>query len=95
MERQKKVAMKIFKEICDNWGLDKEERDRLLGDPESQILRISHMMSIYRCLHTIYDDKNRANAWVRKPNRKFGGRSALAAMIEDPEQVQKYLETHL
>jgi biotin synthase-related radical SAM superfamily protein len=95
MEKQKEVALKVFDEISEKWCLDEEEKNLLLGDTKDQIIRISHMMSIYRALHTIYEDKDRANAWIKKPNRRFCGRPAIEAIIEDPQQVQKYLEAQL
>lgn len=100
MDRKKEVADKIFGEISSAWSMSDEERSQLLekapgGDT---ILLVSYLMGSYRALHTLYEEPARANAWVRRPNRHFHGRSALDVMLEDPDgvkQVRQYLDAQL
>lgn len=59
------------------------------------MIRISHLMGIYRALHTILENTDQANSWVHKSNRAFDGETGLVAMTEDPEKVRKYLDQFL
>lgn len=94
MTKKEEVALKVFHEICKNWEVSEEDKDRLFGD-QLDFDRISNLMTIYRYLHTIFPSPVRANAWPRKPNKSFNGKSALEAMQDNPERVRKYLEKHL
>jgi len=48
------------------------------------LVRISLILGIYKALHILYPDPGLADAWVKLPNANplFGGRPALAAMID-------------
>jgi hypothetical protein len=39
--------------------------------------RISYVLGIYKALQLLFPNPNQADAWIRKPNALFGGRSAL------------------
>ena len=44
--------------------------------------RISHLLSTYKALQILFPNTVIADAWIRKPNRFFDGRSALDVMLE-------------
>lgn len=86
-----------FRNIVEVWGATGEEARQLLGlaagtslddlDPErmseEQMVRISHLIGIYKALHTYLADEV-ADRWVGLANRdpRFGGRRPLACMAE-------------
>ena len=49
------------------------------------LMRISLVLGIYKGLHILYPEAALADSWVRLPNSNpmFGGKPALALMIED------------
>lgn len=94
MDKQKEIGLKVFNEICDKWQVSGKEKTKLLKD-QNDLERISNIMTIYRHLHTIFPTAERADAWPRKPNKFFGGKSALEVMQDDPVPVRKYLEAQL
>ncbi len=63
--------------------------------------RISHILCIFKAIHTLLPQSGRADAWMRKPNKAplFGGGSALALMtsgqMSDLDAVQRYLEAEV
>ncbi|ABA59354.1 MbcA/ParS/Xre antitoxin family protein [Nitrosococcus oceani] len=58
--------------------------------------RISYILGIRKALMTLFPNKQRADAWITKPNRDFGNASALDAMlggsITDLARVRHYLD---
>jgi hypothetical protein len=58
--------------------------------------RLGHILAIHKALRVMFSDPARISGWVRRPNAVFGGRSALALMLAEPEaglaQVRSYLE---
>lgn len=95
-----KTALKIFNRIARAWNLEESERLRLLGNQAGDdsiittetVVRISYILGIYKNLRTIFQTEQRANEWVKKPNRTFGGKFALTVMTEDPATVRRYLD---
>lgn len=65
---------------------------------EETILRMSYILGIFRAINTLLPIAERADAWMRKPNKApiFGGRSALQRMtdgnIDDLKIVRQYLD---
>lgn len=61
-----------------------------------QMDRVSYLLGIYKALHVLFTSQDRADAWVRQPNTYFGGRTALAHMIEggiaQMAEVRDYLD---
>lgn len=61
--------------------------------------RLSHLLAIYAALHSIYLDRARADAWVRRPNDDalFGGRPPLDRLllgrVADIYEVRRYAES--
>ena len=61
--------------------------------------RLSHLLAIYAALHSIYLDRARADAWVRRTNDEalFGGRAPLDRLllgrVADIYEVRRYVES--
>lgn len=66
--------------------------------PRDTLERISYILGIHESLHAQFRDRQRADAWVRKPNEApiFGGGTALDRMLAgnvcDIYVVRKYLD---
>lgn len=58
--------------------------------PEAVLTRLGHLLGIYRALHTIFSDPERADEWIHRPNSAplFRGDTALATMLRDPTSLQ-------
>lgn len=61
-----------------------------------QKTRLSVLMGIHKALRILFTENARAYAWVKKPNRVFGGLSALDVMLRgyltDLFRVRHYLD---
>lgn len=59
--------------------------------------RISYVLGIYKALQLLFPNPEQADAWMRKPNRAFGDRSALqhalGSKVVDLASVRAYLDT--
>ncbi|MDC9611631.1 MbcA/ParS/Xre antitoxin family protein, partial [Pseudoalteromonas sp. GABNS16H] len=89
-EVQFEIGRKGAERIAGRWGLAQEQIELLLSN---DLERISYVLGIYKALRIIYPTEERANAWPAKPNRAFGGRSALDLMLEgDLAKVRRYLD---
>src|SRR5689334_11362799 len=58
--------------------------------------RISYVLGIYKALQLLFPDPAQADAWIKKPNAAFGGRSALqhalGGHVVDLCEVRRYLD---
>jgi uncharacterized protein (DUF2384 family) len=58
--------------------------------------RISYVLGIYKALKLLFPNPQQADAWMRKPNAAFGGRSALdhalGGKVVDLALVRTYLD---
>lgn len=45
------------------------------------VRRISWLLGIWKALQILFPQAERADAWIRQPNRAFGGQSALQRML--------------
>ena len=72
--------------------LDEGESIKLSKDT---LERLSHLSGIYKGLQILFSDQEQWKNWVRKPNRDFGGASALdrmlAGRVVDLVDVRRYL----
>lgn len=57
--------------------------------------RISYVLGIYKALHLLFADPTQADAWFRKPNAAFGGRSALEHALGGSIVDLAAIRTHL
>jgi hypothetical protein len=109
------AALRGFFGIAEKWGLSAEQQIKLLGSParstffkwkkdggvltQDTLERISHLLSIYRCLRLLLPDDALAHGWVSLKNDAppFKGDSALefmlaTASIVDLYKVRAYLD---
>jgi hypothetical protein len=58
--------------------------------------RLSYVAGIYKALQLLFPNPEQWAGWVRRPNRDFGGRSALdhmlAGRVVDLADVRRYLD---
>ena len=58
--------------------------------------RVSYILGIYKGLQILFVDDRLADAWIKKPNEAFGGRSALDRMLvgnmSDLHAVRAYID---
>ena len=105
-------ALEIFFKISELWSLTIDQQITLLGSPARSTLykwkkegglvsadteeRISHLVSIYKALQILVPDTKSADTWINRPNKYFGGRSALSVMLDgkltDIYAVRTYLD---
>lgn len=63
--------------------------------------RISHVLAIYKALQILLPNNQRADSWIKEPNRAaiFANHPALDRMlagnVADLFVVRRYLETHI
>ena len=109
------AELRGFFGIADKWGLSTDQQIKLLGSPPRSTFfkwkkdggslsqdtreRISHVVSIYRCLRILLPDDAIAHGWIKRENAApmFGGKSALDFMmvtgsIVDLYKVRAYLD---
>jgi hypothetical protein len=59
--------------------------------------RISYVLGIFKALEILYQRPEMADQWVRRPNKAFGGQSALermsAGQMVDLAAVRDYLDS--
>lgn len=58
--------------------------------------RLSNLMGIHKALRIIFREPQRGYAWIKAPNKAFGGRRALDVMLggelTDLMRVRRYLD---
>jgi len=105
-----RVAFGAFNRLCDRWKLPAAQRTILLGrsgrtayryaesaTPLSPDVRerISLLLGIYDDVRSLFGSGSAADAWIRHPNRDFGGNAPLDRMltgkISDLVVVRRYL----
>ena len=107
-----RIAFGAFLRMADLWSLSTDQQITLLGSParstffkwkkEGGILpvdtleRISHLLSIHKCLTILFPDPDRADSWVHHENRYWHGQSAMDLMqsgrMADIILVRRYLD---
>ena len=64
--------------------------------PAETIMQISYVLGLYKSLRILFPTEDRANEWPHKPNRAFGGKSALKVMLSGGlADVRSYLAAHV
>ncbi len=71
-----------------------------VGEPiklgKDTLERLSYLAGIYKAVQLLFADPTQWKNWVRKPNRDFGGASALERMlggrVVDLVDVRRYLD---
>ena len=58
--------------------------------------RVSYVLGIYKALQLLFPNPQQADAWLKKPNAAFGGRSALeralGGRVVDLAHVRQHLD---
>lgn len=106
------VGLEGFLGIAELWELSTDDQLKLLGSPgrstffkwkkdggsipKDTMERISHVLSIHKCLEILFTIPDRADSWIKKPNEYFDGMSALEVMlggqVVDIYRVRQYLD---
>ena len=79
-----------------NWRkkVSHNEAIKLSGDT---LERLSYLSGIYKGVQLLFTDPDQWKTWVKKPNRDFGGQSALdrmlAGRVVDLSDVRRYLDS--
>lgn len=64
--------------------------------PRDTLERISVLLGIYKALHILLPARERANSWVKRANKAFGGETALEVMlkgrVDHLYRVRRYLD---
>ncbi len=64
--------------------------------PADVVRRIGYVSGIYKALQIVYSDPAQADAWIKRPNRFFGGQTPLERMsagdVTDLAAVRQYLD---
>ncbi|MEQ7874266.1 antitoxin Xre-like helix-turn-helix domain-containing protein [Sphingomonas sp. ASV193] len=107
-----RAAFTAFIRLADLWQLSTDQQITLLGSPARStffkwkkeggllppdtIERISHLVSIYKCLNILFPDPQRADDWIRRQNHYWHEQSALDRMLSgkmaDIIDVRRYLD---
>lgn len=74
-----------------NW-----KKGKVATVPHDTVTRLSYILGIYKALQILFDNPERADNWVNRPNKAFGGESAkermLAGEIMDLAKVRQHLD---
>lgn len=63
--------------------------------------RVGHVLGIYRALHTIFHEAERADGWLRRPNSAplFRGYAAMDLLLDGDinrlRDIRSYLDAQL
>lgn len=79
-----------------NSTLFKWKRDSCINLSRDTLERVSYILGIYKALQILLPDEKAADIWIKKPNKAFGGGSALERMLSgkvaDLYVVRQYLD---
>jgi hypothetical protein len=74
----------------------KWKRGEVGAVPLDVIRRVGYVAGIWKALQIVYSNPAQADAWVRQPNRTFGGQPPLVRMsagdVTDLAAVRDYLD---
>jgi uncharacterized protein (DUF2384 family) len=83
-------------------GLPRSTYARFRARPDSASLdanaleRLSHVFGIYKALHVLFNDPDRADTWIDRPSATFGGRPArerlTTGLVADLALVRRHLD---
>lgn len=79
-----------------NWR-QKLEANEPIKLSRDTLERLSYISGIYKAIQLLFSDAEQWRLWVHKPNRDFGGMSALdrmlAGKVVDLSDVRRYLDS--
>ena len=74
----------------------KWKRGQVGAVPSDVIRRIGYVAGVWKALQIVYANPAQADAWVRQPNRAFGGQAPIVRMsagdVTDLAAVRDYLD---
>lgn len=83
-------------------GLPRSTYARMRAKPEraqldhNAIERLSHVLGIYKALHILFPDDERADTWIDRPSRDFGDAPArerlTSGLVADLAYLRHYLD---
>lgn len=69
---------------------------KVAGLPRDTLERISVLVGIYKAINILLPVRERAAAWIKRPNKAFGGESAVDVMlkgqVDSLYHVRRYLD---
>jgi uncharacterized protein (DUF2384 family) len=72
------------------------KRGKVARLTEDTLRRIGYVAGIWKALQIVYSNPELADAWIKKPNRAFGGQSPLERMsagdVTDLAVVREYID---
>ena len=78
-----------------NWQRNLEEGTSIKLSRDT-LERLSYIAGIYKGIQTLFSDPKQWKDWIHKPNRDFGGQSALERMLAgrvvDLADLRRYLD---
>lgn len=79
-----------------NWR-QKLDANKPIKLSKDTLERLSYLAGIYKAIQLLFSDAEQWQQWVHKPNRDFGGMSALdrmlAGQVVDLSDVRRYLDS--
>lgn len=74
----------------------KWKKGEVKGLSKDTLERISYISGIYKALRLLFPSEEQANAWPKKPNKRFDGRPAIDEMLNGKivnlMMVRRYLD---
>lgn len=93
MSNTKETAMatdKMIRKLFSHWELSESECSQLMPNTDTETALLLEIHSMLRVLYPY--DKELCYSWMKCPNRAFGDRAPLEAMLNgDSQGVYKYL----
>jgi uncharacterized protein (DUF2384 family) len=72
------------------------KRGKVAKLSEDTLRRIGYVAGIWKALQIVYSNPESADAWIKRPNRAFGGQSPLERMsagdVTDLAAVREYID---
>lgn len=94
-QQQRAAIAGVGRTTLHNWK-HRVEAGEPLTLPVDTLERLSYVAGIYKALQLLLPTREQWAEWIRKPNRDFGGQSALDRMlggrVVDLADVRRYLD---
>lgn len=94
-QQQRAVIAGVGRTTLHNWK-HRVDAGEPLPLPADTLERLSYVAGIYKALQLLLPSREQWAGWIHKPNRDFGGQSALERMlggrVMDLADVRRYLD---
>lgn len=94
-QQQRAVLAGVGRTTLHNWK-QRVDAGEPLTLPVDTLERLSYVAGIYKALQLLLPTREHWAEWIKKPNRDFGGQSALERMlggrVMDLADVRRYLD---